>query len=448
MYYSEDQNGEPTIPRIAIKSLDGEIKEVRGIAYQQELDPAIAKTNILKEKLDTFKEPEIQLSLLEGTRELTRIFNKSNKGEVLTYPELAKIYSVNGYKLNTLSGNDPRISYLRNKRDNQLDISILLNIAPEFIATKPKEVTESTLIYVDKNDFRNFREETYKELAKSRPSELLKSKTEVLEHLKKINFSANYLHNIKNLNKVYLAQQVLEPKNSDKQKVKDSENVDASLNQKNITSNYSDQVISEVEAKQRIKDLYFINRENLLLRDTSLLAKLKEQRNLKQDLASAYNMQTKNIATDSEELISPHTKIFYNPGDSLHPYLELKVEEDHLINKAEIQANFFKYPELLDQTDMVGNNALQAIINKTSYKMTEVNEVLNSGLDLNNINRRGETALMMAINKKDNQLVKTLLAAGADPAIADPQTFQSPLFQTLYTNNLELFFRCTSRSRR
>jgi hypothetical protein len=51
VYYSLDQNGQPTIPRVAIRMEFNEIGEIRGVAQEQNLDPQISQSTVVSLKM-------------------------------------------------------------------------------------------------------------------------------------------------------------------------------------------------------------------------------------------------------------------------------------------------------------------------------------------------------------------------------------------------------------
>ncbi len=146
VYYSEDDNKEATIPRIAIRMEADEIAEVRGIAYKQNLDSYMV--DILKDKLEEFPDKEKYLKKERDNTQLTIIDKKVRKNESLNKTELEFMYQINskidgfGYQ------DDPRISEILSTRNKKEDASIILECSKEEIATNTNEITENTKAYI------------------------------------------------------------------------------------------------------------------------------------------------------------------------------------------------------------------------------------------------------------------------------------------------------------
>ncbi len=123
VYYSLDENGQATIPRVAVRMEGDEIAEVRGVAANQNLDPQINQSTVVSSKMkdfgskaDRFKKQDHDMKLL------TQIELKHNSKIQLTKEDLLFLYEVNediagfGYR------RDPRISKIKSERDMKSDI--------------------------------------------------------------------------------------------------------------------------------------------------------------------------------------------------------------------------------------------------------------------------------------------------------------------------------------
>jgi hypothetical protein len=151
VYYSLDEHGKPTIPRVAIrmkKGASGEnrIAEVRGIAANQNLDPYIG--DIVQKKLAEFPDGKVYQKRATDMHELTRIENKMNAGEKLTREELIFLYEINDNIVGFGYNRDPRIKELRDRRDSKKDALVVFDCKPEEIAWSPDEVSTQTKAYV------------------------------------------------------------------------------------------------------------------------------------------------------------------------------------------------------------------------------------------------------------------------------------------------------------
>jgi hypothetical protein len=126
IYYSEDSEGNPNIPRVAIRMEGDKIAEVRGIAEQQNLDPYIG--SIVEEKIKEFPDGKQYEKKSSDMKLLTEIENKTKRGEELNRDELVFLYEIErevegfGYEI------DPRIYELRSQRDQKKDLKNILGV--------------------------------------------------------------------------------------------------------------------------------------------------------------------------------------------------------------------------------------------------------------------------------------------------------------------------------
>jgi hypothetical protein len=146
VYYSNDQEGKPTIPRAAIRMEEGRIGEVRGIAKEQNLDTGAVV--VVEEKLKEFPDGESYKKKVEDMRLLTNIENKTKEGQNLTAQDLVFLYEINspiegfGYQ------KDPRIVELRSQRSAEEDMPVVFECGKSQIARKVSEIRSDTKVYV------------------------------------------------------------------------------------------------------------------------------------------------------------------------------------------------------------------------------------------------------------------------------------------------------------
>lgn len=145
-YYTLDDEGEPTIPRIAIRMQEGSIAEVRGIAYKQNLDPYMSE--VLAEKLEEFPDKDQYLKKESDMKQLTELENKSKKGETLSKDDLLFLYEINDLIEGFGYERDPRIAELRAGRNAEEDMLIVFECTKEEIAHNPEEINQNTKAYV------------------------------------------------------------------------------------------------------------------------------------------------------------------------------------------------------------------------------------------------------------------------------------------------------------
>ncbi len=147
VYYSMNQQGQPIIPRAAIRMQENSIAEVRGIAAEQNLDPYIG--GVVQQKLTEFPDGKIYEKKNEDMKALTALEVKIKADQQLTRADLIFLYEIDkpiqgfGYQ------NDPRIAELRKTRkDVNFDACLIFNCLPEQIAHNQQEVNEKTKAYI------------------------------------------------------------------------------------------------------------------------------------------------------------------------------------------------------------------------------------------------------------------------------------------------------------
>jgi len=150
VYYSYDKAGKPTIPRIAMRMQGDSIGEVRGIAHEQNLDPYIAETKILDDKLNEFPDGENYKKKTQDMKQLTDIEKRHRAGKELTKQDLLFLYEID----NDIQGfgyqRDPKISELLSQRNPEADMPLVFDCAPEQIAHDVKQINENTKAFVGK----------------------------------------------------------------------------------------------------------------------------------------------------------------------------------------------------------------------------------------------------------------------------------------------------------
>ncbi len=146
VFYSNDQENNPAIPRIAIRMQENKIAEVRGIARKQNIDPYIG--DVLEKKLEEFPDKAEFLQKKQDMTHLTELKSKSSKGEAFNREDLIFLYEIDhkiqgfGYVA------DPRIKELRNGRNPKEDAPIVLECTPEEIAWNANEINQNTKSYI------------------------------------------------------------------------------------------------------------------------------------------------------------------------------------------------------------------------------------------------------------------------------------------------------------
>ena len=148
VYYTNDSNGEPTQPRLAIR-MDGKdrIGEVRGILPHQNVEPVMQ--GVLDEKLKEFgQEADTYNKKSQDMRLLTALESKHEKEEPFTKDDLTFLYEINSQIEGFGYERDPRIEELRKDRNTEEDMLVIFECTKDQIAHVPNEITENTKAYV------------------------------------------------------------------------------------------------------------------------------------------------------------------------------------------------------------------------------------------------------------------------------------------------------------
>ncbi|HSX42367.1 MAG TPA: hypothetical protein VLE93_03385 [Candidatus Saccharimonadales bacterium] len=148
IYYSNNEEGSPTIPRIAIRLETGKIAEVRGVAYKQNLDPYMGP--ILEEKLNEFPDKQQYLKKEHDMATLTALEQRAKAGEELTKIDLAFLYEIDSQIEGFGYQRDPRIKELRVGRNMEADMLTIFECEPAQIARSVAEINAETKAFVGK----------------------------------------------------------------------------------------------------------------------------------------------------------------------------------------------------------------------------------------------------------------------------------------------------------
>ncbi len=148
VYYTLDNQGKATIPRIAIRMDFDRIGEVRGIAdNSQNLEGNM--TEIAEKKINELPGSEDYRKASADMKRLTTIENTLNKGGLLTKPDLEFIYEINEHIQGFGNEPDPRIDQIISHRNMREDYSNIYEVKPENIALSLDELNENTVVSVE-----------------------------------------------------------------------------------------------------------------------------------------------------------------------------------------------------------------------------------------------------------------------------------------------------------
>ena len=147
VYYSEDEDGQETIPRVAIRMNQGQVAEVRGINASQELEPEMA--DIAQEQLQLLPGGEEYNTKFEHMKKLTAIDNKLKEDPEaeLSRDELRFLYELDEPIQGFGHGRDPRIQEIIQDRDKKVDIAYALDIEPEQVSLSKEEALSGGILF-------------------------------------------------------------------------------------------------------------------------------------------------------------------------------------------------------------------------------------------------------------------------------------------------------------
>lgn len=147
VYYTLDNLGKPSIPRIAIRMQGESVFEVREVAdTAQNLEGNMA--DIAEKKMHELPGAEKYQRASADMKQLTGIEKKTTNKETLTKDDLMFLYEMNvpiegfGYK------KDPRIAELRSMRNPKEDAPVVFDCAPDQIAWKKEDIHANTKAYI------------------------------------------------------------------------------------------------------------------------------------------------------------------------------------------------------------------------------------------------------------------------------------------------------------
>jgi hypothetical protein len=148
VYYTNDGNGEPTQPRLAIRMEgDNRIGEVRGILPHQGVEPIMQEA--LDAKLQDFGgEADAYRKKSGDMKMLTALEQKKEQDQPFAKDDLVFLYEINssieGFGYQT----DPRIAELRQGRNTEEDMLVIFECTKDEIAHVPSQITKDTKAYV------------------------------------------------------------------------------------------------------------------------------------------------------------------------------------------------------------------------------------------------------------------------------------------------------------
>jgi hypothetical protein len=145
VYYTKDQQGQYSVPRIAIRMGKNQIAEVRGINHKQNLEGNMI--SIAEEKMATLPGAEKYKKRTADMKKMTEIENKVKQSQELTKEDLRFLYEFDDKIEGFGHERDPRIEEIKNKRNLKNDLGIIFNIPPDRISTTIEESFKDDIVF-------------------------------------------------------------------------------------------------------------------------------------------------------------------------------------------------------------------------------------------------------------------------------------------------------------
>ena len=147
VFYSNDKDGNPTVPRLVIVSQDDRILEFRGVGKNEEHDRYIG--DIAQEKLASMPDGKSYEKKARDMKMLTILEQKVKAKQPLTRDEIIFLYEIKAPIENFgYNPKDPRVAELRKSRNPKEDAPIVFECAPNEIAWSRDEIKENTKAYI------------------------------------------------------------------------------------------------------------------------------------------------------------------------------------------------------------------------------------------------------------------------------------------------------------
>jgi len=147
VYYSLDNIGKPTIPRVAIRMQEGRVAEMRGVADNEQNIEA-NMINIAEKQVNELPGAEKYKKASGDMKQLTLIETKTKSNQPLSKEDLTFLYEINSKIVGFGYKDDPRIKEIRDQRNPKEDAPIVFDCQPNEIAWNQDEINQNTKAYV------------------------------------------------------------------------------------------------------------------------------------------------------------------------------------------------------------------------------------------------------------------------------------------------------------
>jgi hypothetical protein len=147
VYYTKSEDGQYSVPRVAIRMQGSGIAEVRGIEADQNLEGALVSIAELKMNEVDPQGAEGYKKKAEDMRRLTDIYDRHQAGGELSKDDLRFLYEIDSKIEGFGYEKDPRIGTILADRDARTEISMLLGVTPDKISLTKDEALSGGIVY-------------------------------------------------------------------------------------------------------------------------------------------------------------------------------------------------------------------------------------------------------------------------------------------------------------
>ena len=147
VYYTKSDDGQYSVPRVAIRMQSGSIEEVRGIEADQNLEGALVPIAEAKMNEVDPEGAEAYKKKAEDMQRVTEIYARQQEGSELTEEDQRFIYELDGPIEGFGYAKDPRIEQIRQGRNIKADLSSLLDLPQEQISLTKDEALSGGIVY-------------------------------------------------------------------------------------------------------------------------------------------------------------------------------------------------------------------------------------------------------------------------------------------------------------
>ena len=144
IYYTKDQNGNYTIPRICIRKEDINVAEVKGI-LNKDNNLEYEMLDIAIEKIDQIHNGDKFKRIANDMKQLTEIIEKHDKNIILSTEELRFLYEIDKEIGSFTYQKDSRIKKIINERNIKEDLSRIFNCSINQVGIEKEDLTKKDM---------------------------------------------------------------------------------------------------------------------------------------------------------------------------------------------------------------------------------------------------------------------------------------------------------------